>query len=271
MRPDPGWVNEVFRHELRDERSFRFMVLMVLAAASTLLGLLQRPAANSSRGAIGTSLSELRSGPRSTTARAILLVHFAFASLMLVTVFKNGSSFNYLVDWLCVGAVLLGVFPCDLARAGAEPRQLMAVVTTLLILGVIGLPFRQGSLGPDSSEAYEQDAFVHRIAAAAKPVASENMSLLMQAGKPVLFEPGIVTELASQGKWDEAPLLHTIRSGGFAFMITIDNTEGGSPVRTASVDAAMRISYPLVEQVGPDLWVHVPGGGPQIQPQRRCY
>jgi hypothetical protein len=249
---------EVFRYELLDEHSFRFMVLMVLAAASTLLGLLKRPAENSSWGVIRTSLSELRSGPRSTTARAILLVHFAFASLMLVTVFKNGSSYNYLVDSLCVGAVLLGVFLYDLARTGAEPRQLLAVVTTLLILGVIGLPFRQGSSGPDSSEAHEQDALVHRIAAATKPVASENMSLLMQAGKPVLFEPGIVTELASQGKWDETPLLNMIRSGGFAFMITQENTEGGSTSRTATVDAAMRISYPLVEQVGSYLWVHMP-------------
>jgi hypothetical protein len=88
------------------DRSFWFLVLMVLAAASTLVEVLQRPAANSSWGAIGTLLSELRSGHRSTTARVILLVHFAFAGLMLVTVFKIGSSINYMVDWLCVGAVL---------------------------------------------------------------------------------------------------------------------------------------------------------------------
>jgi hypothetical protein len=245
---------EVFR----GESSFRLMALMVLAAILTLFGLVQRPAGGSWLGAIGASLSELRSGQQSMTARAMLLLHFALASLMLVTVFKNGSSFNYLIDWLCVGAVLLGVLLCDLTRAGEGPGRLLAFITTMLILGVLGLPFRQDPIASVTSMPYEQEAFVHRIAAAEKPVASENMSLLMQAGKPILFEPGIVTELAAQGRWDETPLLDMIRSGGFAFMITIDNTEGGSATRTATVDAEMRISYPLVEQIGPRLWLHSP-------------
>jgi hypothetical protein len=49
-----------------------------------------------------------------------------------------------------------------------------------------------------------------------------------------------------------------IRSGGFAFMITTENTPGGSPRRTPAVDAAMREGYPRVEQFGPGLWLHLP-------------
>ncbi len=99
---------------------------------------------------------------------------------------------------------------------------------------------------------------MRRIAAAEKPVASENMTLLMRAGKPVIFEPAIVTELASLGRWDQEPLVNMIRSGGFAFMITTEDTPGGSFHRTPAVDAAMREAYPRVERFGPELWLHLP-------------
>jgi hypothetical protein len=163
----------------------------------------------------------------------------------------------YLVDWLCVGSVLVGVLLHDLIGAGPGPERVLAFIITVLILNVRGLPFRQNAFD-DATMLHEQEVLVDRISAAEKPVASENMSLLMQAGKPILFEPAIVTELAMQGRWDETPLLDKIRSGGFAFMITIDNIEGGSPLRTGAVDTEMRKSYPVVELIHPDLWLHLP-------------
>ena len=93
---------------------------------------------------------------------------------------------------------------------------------------------------------------MRRIAAAEKPVASEDMTLLMRAGKPVIFEPAIVTELASLGRWDEGPLVNMIRSGGFAFMITTENAPGGSFHRTPAVDAAMREAYPKWSSLAPE-------------------
>jgi len=84
------------------------------------------------------------------------------------------------------------------------------------------------------------------------------MTLLIRAGKPVIFEPVIATELASLGRWDQGPLVNMIRSGGFAFMITTEDTPGGSLHRTPAVDAAMRRAYPRVERFGPELWLHLP-------------
>jgi hypothetical protein len=51
---------------------------------------------------------------------------------------------------------------------------------------------------------------VDRIAAAKKPVALEDMTLLMRGGRPVIFEPAIVIELASLGRWDQEPLVNMI-------------------------------------------------------------
>jgi hypothetical protein len=133
-----------------------------------------------------------------------------------------------------------------------------SLVTCLLILGVLVLPFRQLPDHFPQADIDLQAALVQRIAQAAKPVASENMTLLMRAGKPVVFEPAIVTELASLGRWDEGPLVRMIRSGGFAFMITTDNFPGATFRRSPAVNAAMLCAYPRVEKVGPGLWLHLP-------------
>jgi hypothetical protein len=239
---------------LAEWSSFLFIGVMLLAAGATLFGLSRPRSDGPWSGVISQTLLRLRLADRPTTARAMLLLHFALASLMLVTVFKSGASFNYLLDWLCVGTALIGVLLCDLA----SDRRRFVSVALVLILGVLILPFRQMPDQPPQEQLAQQTALVRRIAEAKKPVASENMTLLMQAGKPVIFEPAIVTELAVLGKWDETPLVGMIRSGGFAFMITTDDRPGGGPRRTPAVDAAMRAAYPRVEQVGPELWLNMP-------------
>jgi hypothetical protein len=233
--------------------SFLFIVLMPIAAGAIVLGLLQQREAEGELPTICQRLLRLRRADRATTARAMLLLNFALASLTLFSLFKSGSSSSYLLDWLCVGGVLIGVWLCDLV--GAEAR--FSVVTGLLILGVLILPMREISDQFLPENLDRQAALVRRIAEAEKPVASENMTLLMLAGKPVIFEPAIVSELASVGRWNEGPLVNLIRTGGFAFMITRDNAPGTSPHRTSAVDAAMREAYPRVERAGA-LWLHLP-------------
>jgi hypothetical protein len=233
--------------------SFLFIALMPIAAGAILRDLVQQRLAPLGPPTMARRLSSLRQAERATTARAMLLLNFALASLLLFTLFKSGSSSSYLLDWLCVGGVLIGVWLCDLV--GAELG--FSLVTALLILGVLNLPLRGISDQFLREQLEPQAALVRRIAAAQKPVASEDMTLLMLAGKSVIFEPAIVTELALLGRWNEGPLVNLIRTGGFAFMITGDNAPGASPHRTSAVDAAMREAYPRVEQVGP-LWLHLP-------------
>lgn len=238
--------------------SFLFMALMLSAAGAVMLALFWRSSGGPGPRAIGRRVLHVCRSDRATAARAMLLLHFVLASVMLFTLLKSGSSSNYLLDWLCVGCVLIGVLLCDLADS--ERRfSLVAppLVLAVLSLGVLSLPVRKIPDQFSQEQLDQQAALVRRIAAAEKPVASEDMSLLMLAGKPVVYEPSIVTELASVGRWDETPLVNMIRSGGFAFMITEGNTPGSTARRTAAVDAAMREAYPRVRQVGP-LWLHLP-------------
>jgi hypothetical protein len=237
-----------------ERSSFLFMALMLTAGGATLLGFFPQNRIDSRLRAIGQLLLRFRLADRATTTRAMLLLHFTLASLMLFTALKSGAYFNYLLDWLCVGCVLVGVLLCDLADTGWR----FSLVTALLILGLLKLPSREIPEPIPQQELERQSALVRRIAAAEKPVASEDMTLLMRAGKPVIFEPAIVTELASLGRWDQGPLVNMIRSGGFAFMIITENAPGGSLHRTPAVDAAMRDAYPRVEQFAPELWLHLP-------------
>jgi hypothetical protein len=84
------------------------------------------------------------------------------------------------------------------------------------------------------------------------------MVLLMRAGKAVIYEPAIVTELAALGRWDERQLVRMVASGGFAFMLTNDDEPGATRRRSPAVNEAMQTAYPLVEQVSPNLWLHRP-------------
>lgn len=234
---------------------FPFMALMLVAAGATLFGFFRQPPAGPWPPGIGRHLLRLRTADRATAARALVLLHFTLAGLMLFTVFKIGSYINYLLDWLCVGCVLIAVLLCDMV--GTKWR--FSLIVAMLILGVLRLPPR---LLPDRFPQGDLDrlaALVHRIAAARKPVASDYVDLLMRAGKPMVFEPAIVTQLASVGRWNEGPLVKMIRSGGFAFMITMFDTRGGSVLlRSPAVDAAMREAYPREEKLSAYIWLHLP-------------
>jgi hypothetical protein len=242
-----AWVNleDVFWPE---RTSFLFMLLIPIAAYGVFKSVFV-PAAEGIHGRLHVRLAD-----RATAARAMLLLHFALASLMLGTAFKSGGDFNYLLDWLCVGSVLIGVWLCDILCS----ERCFAAVVGLMIMGLLFLPVRQMPDVFPQPELDRQAALVRRIAEAVRPVASENMTLLMRAGKPVIFEPAIVTELASLARWNEQPLVHMIDSRGFAFMITTDDVHGATPRRTPAIDAAMRRAYPRVEQASPALWLHLP-------------
>ncbi|WP_158745691.1 hypothetical protein [Acidisphaera sp. L21] len=189
-----------------------------------------------------------------TVARALLLLHLALSTLMLATIFKSGGSFNYFLDWLVIGSALAGVLLSDvMAKTHTAP-----IIITTLCAAVLISPVRFMLDYPSIEDRARQETLVLKIEAAAKPVASEDMVVLMRAGKPVIYEPAIVTELVALGRWDERPLVTMIASGGFAFMLTEDDFPGATTRRSPAVNQAMRENYPVVEQVTPGLWMHRP-------------
>jgi hypothetical protein len=230
-------------------RSFPVGFLAALAAT----GILVRLAPVSPKASM---LQWFRKADRATAVRVALLLNFALASLMLVTLFKSGSASNYVVHWLCLCAVLIGVGLADLQAASIRSMRLALAALALAVLAEPRVHFQEQT---DPVRLAQQAALVQLIAAADKPVASENMVLLMRAGKQVMFEPAIVTELAAMGRWDQRPLLAMLREHRFAFVITCDQFGPDGARRTPEVDQAIREAYPVVREAAPDIWVNSPG------------
>jgi hypothetical protein len=185
---------------------------------------------------------------------AMLVLYWGVTTLTLSALLKSGGNFNYFYEWLVAGCALIGVWLPLLARRLGQAWLRVALVLLLLTANIMPLHINPHLADPATLARHAR--IVARIAAADKPVASENMTVLMQAGKQVIFEPAIVTELASVGRWDERPLIDMISKRQFAFMITMS----GDPAarRTPAFEAAMRAAYPRVEQVAPQMWFHLP-------------
>jgi hypothetical protein len=102
-------------------------------------------------------------------------------------------------------------------------------------------------------EVYDARAFaiqtrlVDRIRASTKPVMSEDMLLLLRAGKEVPIEPAIFTELAVAGVWDQQRLLSMLRNRDFGFIIY---QKYGLDRFTPEMEHEIERNYPNVETVG---------------------
>jgi hypothetical protein len=89
---------------------------------------------------------------------------------------------------------------------------------------------------------------LEKIRAARKPVLSEDMVLLLKAGKEVPIEPAIFTDLASIGQWDEQGFIELIRTRCFEFVIATSNLAAGR--YTSSMREAIQAAYPREVKVG---------------------
>ena len=184
----------------------------------------------------------------------------ATATVMLFGAFKIGASSNYTIEVLlalCVvaGAGLAPVVSSALARASNERINVNQLVpmfaVPLLILSQAAFEpqIRSGPMR-DRVTTSGMDSLVVQIARSAAPVVSDDMVLIMRAGKRVEIEPAIATELASVGIWDDTAFLRRIERREFAMFIT----EGGPGDTdfdfryTPRVAAALMRQYPVVER-----------------------
>jgi len=194
---------------------------------------------------------------------AIFALYFVLTTAMLVTVGKSGATINYFIEWMCAWSVLIGVFITPLL-AGCTERPLPAVcVMAALLLQVAVLPVRPAPARVTPPAVPELRALVDQVRTASGPVISDDMILLMRAGRSVPWEPAIFAELAATGVWDQAPFMAMIKQHKFAFVITTGHP--GEQLYdsryTSEVSAAINAAYPRTEQHGRTV-VHLPPAAP---------
>jgi hypothetical protein len=191
----------------------------------------------------------------------IFTLYFAVTTAMLTAAGKSGATVNYFIEWMCVWSVLIGVLIASvLTTATDRPLPALCVAAALLVQVLI-LPTSHQRQWADPAKLPELQALLERVRTADKPVISDDMVLLMKAGKPMPWEPAIFAELATTGTWDQTPFIAMITARQFAFIITLG--QHGDTIYdsryTPEVNAAIEAAYPRTEQQA-GLVVHLPPG-----------
>jgi hypothetical protein len=191
----------------------------------------------------------------------------------LATIGKLGASSNYWLELTAATAVLIGVLA---NRLGATTAAVRAPLSATGLAGVtlasllMGVPAYQATVA-QALDLHVQGAIggmgpqlelAPLVAAEPGPILTDDPGLASLAGKRVEFESVIFTILASQGVWDERPILAAIAARRFGLVVVQEPLD--APPRpliaarwTERVRAALRASYaPAAQQAG--YWLYRP-------------
>jgi hypothetical protein len=163
---------------------------------------------------------------------ALLTVQVLVASATLIALGKMGATTNYFIESMGLWSVLTGIaFGLALEpilrvprTGGWERSRVPAVVLPIALIGQVALaPSPPMAIFGDAQRDRELAGLVRLIHDAPKPVLSEDMALLLRAGKEVPLEPLMFTELAEIGVWDQRPYIEMIDTNAFQFVLLTRN------------------------------------------------
>jgi len=193
-------------------------------------------------------------------AQIMIFVYFILATANLLSLGKAGGWTNYLIPWMCSWAMLIGLAIAEIGEAAQRRGQ------PLIVLGLVAALLAQALVAPKFGDAKMVDARFRReyaqlvdlVARAKKPVLSDDMVVLMLAGKEVPWEPAVITVLSERGVFDEGKAIRMIEAHDFSYVVREKfnfRGERGTP----AVDAAIAKAYPA-ERTLARLRVLSPGG-----------
>jgi hypothetical protein len=209
--------------------------------------------------ALGGLVAGWRGETRDSRRLAVLTLWLVLATAMLATLGKSGAKLNYMIDWMCIWSVLIGILITSVLGSllASEPtsvwssRSVTALLVPVALLAQVSvMPTARDYYGTDPEQRRQLVALTARLETISGPVLSDDMVLLLKAGKPVPWEPAIFAELASTGRWDEHRILDMIKAHAFACVITRGHAgdEMYDSRFTPSVDQAIQDAYPRTEQ-----------------------
>jgi hypothetical protein len=208
------------------------------------------------------------SADRGSAMSLVLIIYFALATPMLLTIVKAGATMNYLLEWTNIVAIFCGLSLSGAARmfgrsasapVAAKGSSGAAIVVSALAVQSLLLPNAniEGEYAPPSEA--ELRPLSRMVQSATKPIVSDDMAILVRNGKELYIEPALIGEGSRMGFFDQRPLLKDIQAGKFSFFIT-DGVRG-DPVFDSrySVEAAdaLNIAYPRKLEIA-GRTIHLP-------------
>jgi hypothetical protein len=186
----------------------------------------------------------------------IMTAWFGIAAVTLVTLGKSGGYINYFIEWMCVCNVLIGVAAgnaLDAMRRSGHAKTSVLLAPVLLAAQLLCIQSMDNTSAPKLTTTpvrQAMDHLFHMVQGAQKPVLSDDMVLLLRAGKEVPIEPEIFADLGSLGQWDQRRLIDLINLHAFAFIVTQYGPGNWwyDQRYTKPVQAAIATNYPHQER-----------------------
>jgi hypothetical protein len=184
---------------------------------------------------------------RSDFERCVLVVGLYFvlaAALAAATISKVGAFDNYYLEMDVAMCLLSGLFVGWLLRRDSfrpTRRHLMQQVVVMVLFIIATFNNREMAswlksvyTNPPVDYSPEVVKFLRTLPG---PVYSEDMVVLMQAGKEVPAEPAIITALAMDGKWNESGFVERIKRGEFSAIVIRYSLQNDQRFSKGVVDA----------------------------------
>ncbi len=161
------------------------------------------------------------------TAGWAVAIYTVLAMQSLVAYAKVGAAPNYVLEPLAAGAIWVGAATAQLMNGGGRGR-LLARGAALAVAAVLALhgahlwnlrPIVFSSPTPTPEDRRLAGEVARAARQTAGGVMSEEPIFTMLAGKQVLFDPFIMTQLAREGKWDERRVSAMLERGEFELLI----------------------------------------------------
>lgn len=195
-------------------------------------------------------------------ASAILvLAFFAIKTPMLVLALKSGANVNYLIEWYGAVAILAGIAMkpvletvVDHFRGRSSPDASVLLPISVFLSCAIqsyALPHRFLTMDGARAQAARLAPVAAQIRATPGIVISDDMVLLIRAGRDVEWEPAIVAELGAMGRYDQAALIRMVQQRRFSLFVIeplFFHNRYNPPVAKAIV-----ANYPRARWSGPFL------------------
>jgi hypothetical protein len=157
-----------------------------------------------------------------------VLAYFLVTCGLFLTVGRIGSSFNYLVEPLAVGGMLVGVLWAEVAKLGPKWRPALMLVAGALAIQLVwtgrDMNYNISLLRPEANPSSSR-AVVELIEEAPGPVLCEDVGLILLAGRGIPIEPFEFTQMAAGGVLDPEPVYRDVEEGRFPLIVLRFNPE----------------------------------------------
>ena len=143
------------------------------------------------------------------------------AVVVALTISKVGSDINYLYELAAAFCIVAGAVVAWLRRIPVLRAAVLGVLAWQVFMAQELSQSKYYMIVVERTERQaEMDALYQRVQQIEQPaIADENIGLLVLAGKPILFQPFEMSQLATVGMWDEQPFLRALESGVYPVVL----------------------------------------------------